>query len=161
MFVQTPSLVVSEFCDGQGTRGEVPIAIVESDEDAAVSETDDVCTTRSSNIGDVANVPVYAPTASVVPKVGEDAVSIRPSAVSVVGGYENTGLAEAYEVASAVTGRVSDKADVLIDAPSGGVGQVGKYFVGSGERIVAQDEDAGVAKANDVRCPWATGLYCE
>ena len=153
MSVDHPPLSVSEVSGSvsDGTKSTVPF--VQRDGYSISAKTDDVDLPVTSQVCDEAGVLIDAPATYTAAELVDDALGGRESSIPVVATNVNPDLAESYDVWTAISSGVTEKAQVALEAPTRVVAEVGSRDVGLIEfriAIVPGDNDSAVPKSNNV-----------
>jgi len=142
-----------------GRKVEIPVVL--RHEGPSVSKSDDINSAGLPQIRHKAGVKVDAPAASAVTIVTDDEPSVLEGIVAIALGDEDTSVSKPNQVRSAVSGNISNEANMLIDTPPASiVGEIVEDTNDLLEDTVAQDQDLVQAETDDVSGPCTLGRYC-
>ena len=163
MAICPPPLVVSKVVQGKDLGPKVEIPVVLRHEHPRTSESDDIDATGLPQIRHKPRVEVDAPGSSIcmIPIIPADESSRLEGIVAVVLCDEDTSIPKPNQVRSAVSGNISNEANMLIDTPPASiVGEIVEDTNDLLEDTVAQDQDLVQAETDDVSGPCTLGRYC-
>jgi len=164
VLVDAPSpCTVAEVLDNSLAGGESAVAIVATDQDVILSEADDIESSIARDISKEAKMTIKPPASAVVPKVADSEFGLAETAIAVVVGNKDSGVAEANDIASPDVPDVGHEADVLVGAPSSSrVGKIAEdHFGRIGESVIAVvggDPNTVLAESYDIGHPIASGV---
>ena len=149
-----PSGVITEVVDDPLWSMESAIALVKCDIDPGVSEANDVSTTITSQVSEKARMSVDTPPSGVITEVVDDPLWSIESAIALVKCDIDSGVSEANDVSTTITGQVSKEARMPVDTPPSGVitelVDDPLWGLKGAVTVIKCDIDSGVSEANDV-----------
>jgi len=164
VLVDSPApCTVAEVVDNRAAGGESAVTVVATDEHVIFAKTDDIESSIARDVSEEAKVSIKPPASAVIPKVVDSECGFAEIPITVVGGDEDSSVAEANNIASADVPDVRHEADVLVGAPTASrvgkvpedhFGRIGKSVIA----VVSRNPDTVLAEPYDICCSIASGV---